>query len=88
MAVLQAALIAAPLIGEGIKAVRGIFMSRKAKKQMKTQQAGINAQLAQMKAQTMGMTQSIMGGFMGPSGINGGQNGVPLMGQNQLPPGF
>lgn len=88
MAWMAAAAIAAPLIGEGIKAVRGIFMSRKAKKQMKTQQAGMNAQLAQMKAQTQAMTQSIMGGFMGPSGINGGQTGVPLMRPGQLPNGF
>lgn len=88
MAWMAAAAIAAPLIGQGISAIRGIFQSRKAKKLMKGQQAGINAQLAQMKAQTMGMTQQIMGGFMGPSGINAGANGVPLMGRGQLPQGF
>ncbi len=88
MAWMAAAAIAAPLIGQGISAITGIFQSRKAKKLQKKQLEGMNAQLAQMKAQTMGMTQSMMGNFMGPSGINAGVNGVPLMGRGQLPQGF
>lgn len=86
MAWLQVAMAAAPLVASGIGAIKGIFQSRKAKKGMKAQQAHIQAQLAQMAQQTQGLQAKVMGNFMGPSGINAGMNGVPQMGQGQLPP--
>lgn len=80
---LQAALIAAPLIMQGISTIGSIFGSRKAKKQMKAQMAQLSAQNAQnakfLQAQTQQVMGSIGSNYTGPSGINAGANGIGRM---------
>ncbi len=83
MAWLQAAMIAAPLVMQGISTIGNIFKSRKAKKAMAANNAQISAQNAQMAAQLRQQMQqsltSIQGGFMGPSGINTSPTGIGAM---------
>jgi hypothetical protein len=85
-----AALIAAPLVMQGISMIGSIFGSHKAKKAMAAQTAQLgkeNAQraqqLKQMMAQTLGSTNS---SYMGPSGISPSGNGIATAQQGQLPP--
>lgn len=83
MAWLQAALVAAPLVAQGIGTIAGIFKNRKVKKDIKAKTEALNAQNAQIakqiQAQTGQALGSIGGGFIGPSGINAGSNGIGLM---------
>lgn len=83
MAWLQAAMIAAPLVAQGIGAITGAIKNSKARKQIKAQTELINARNAELlksiQAQTNQSLGAIGGGFMGPSGINTGSNGIGLM---------
>lgn len=80
---LQAALIAAPLVLQGISTIGSIFGSRKAKKQMKAQLEAMNAQTAAgaraLQAQTQAVLGSIGGNYTGPSGITAGAQGIGRM---------
>lgn len=79
----QAAMVAAPLVLQGINTIKNIFTSRKAKKTMAANSAALSAQNAQVAAQLRQQTQSclasISGGYTGPSGINAGNAGIGQM---------
>lgn len=83
MAWLQAALVAAPLVAQGIGAITGAIKNSKARKQIKAQTEQINARNAELlkslQAQTGQSLSAIGGGFMGPSGISTSNNGIGLM---------
>lgn len=83
MAWLQAAMIAAPLVLQGISTIGNIFECKKIKKAMAASNAQLDAQNAQMAASLKQQTQqslaSITGGFTGPSGISTSNHGIGRM---------
>ena len=85
----MAALVAAPLVMQGISMIGSIFKSRKLKKQMKAQTAQLSAENAQRAQQLNAMMQQTLGrtgaSYMGPSGINPTSAGIGTMNPGQLP---
>lgn len=86
---LQMALLAAPLVVQGLQTIFSIGKSRKAKKETAAGIASLTADTQQraqaMQGQTAKVLGSINGGYMGPSGTPAGQGGVPTMQPGQLP---
>ena len=82
---LQAALIAAPLVIQGASILFGVAKKRKVNKKVSAEAAQVTAdsmkQAAALKAQVMGSLGSISGGFTGPSGIATSGAGIgPMQG--------
>lgn len=82
---LQAALIAAPLVMQGASILFGIGKKKKAEAKVSKEAAQVTAdsmkQAAALKAQVMGSLGSISGGYTGPSGISTSGAGIgPMQG--------
>lgn len=90
MALPMMALMAAPMVLQGIGSIFSFFKGRKAKKKMMAQNKVMQQQLEQMKRQTSmmatGGAMGIQNSFMMPSGLNAGNYGP--MRPGMMPPMF